>query len=140
MESSQRVTDPAEPLDRFLFDGHYRKSDMTVKWQALKPQRHDNKTSVYLTNRMSVAAIWALGAQVAVERNQPLRGRTRCPNRAVIIVGLFVELDPPPDNHACICGWPPVEDEPSVMEIAQELAASCSKVETPPPDHWRSPE
>ena len=130
--AAKTVTDPSEPLVRFLFDGHFRKSDLTVKWQALKPQRDANKTSIFLTRSMEEAGVRALGAEVASERRQPLRGRTNFINQGVTDVGLLVELDPPPEQHACICGWPPPEDEPRVMEIAQQLAASCSKMKRPP--------
>lgn len=131
MAPPKTVTDLSEPLVRFLFDGHFRK-DMTVRWQAFKPSREDNKTSIFLTRDMLEEGVWALGAEVASAGTRQLKGRTDFQNRHVTAVGLFVELDPPPEQHACICGWPSVEDEPDVMRIAQDLAASSSKMKRPP--------
>lgn len=121
MESSKSVADPEEPLVRYLFQGHYRK-DLTVKWQAFKPAREDNKTSVYLTRGLDDKAVWSLGADVAAERNQPLHGRADFKNEAVQRERLFVELDSPPDRHANIAGWPSPEDTEQVMLMAQGIA------------------
>jgi hypothetical protein len=130
VEPTKRVSDPAEPLVRYLFDGHIRKSDSSVKWQAFKPPA-DNKTSIYLTRDLQESAIWSLGTDVASERKQPLRGRADFTNGEVLETDvLTVELDPPPERHANIVGWP-VENDGKVMSLAQHLAAAAKMVPVP---------
>ena len=134
MAAVAKITDPTEPFVRFLFDGHYRKSDMTVKWQAFKPAPDDNRTSIYSPRGLAEAVVWAYGADVATQRGQQLKGRTDFSNLSIIEVnsGLFAEWDPPPQEHACIGGWPEPDDVPEVMALARDLAEQCSKVVPPP--------
>lgn len=118
-----------ERLARFVFtERHIRKSDGTVKAEALAPFKHI-EMSVTRHRDLPQEQVWALGAKVAEARKLPLIGRADFLAVKAREQSLDVKPDEPPPNHANVSGWPP--DKPAQMIRALEIATSATYVANP---------
>ena len=117
-----------EKLARYiLFSGHFRRSDESVKPDALIPHPR-SALSVTRHLHTSEFELWSIGEDVAAARGR-LYGRADFGVEACTKQRLRVEPDPiiPKNpNHANVTGWPP--DKPAQKIIAQEIAATASYV------------
>ena len=112
--------DNAERLARFvLTERHIRKSDGTVRAEALIPSPHV-ELSVTRHRDLSNDDVWTLGEDVATKRMKPLIGRADFRAADARQQKLDVKPDEPPRNHANVLGWPP--EKASQMALAQELS------------------
>ena len=112
--------DDAEQLARFvLTERHIRKSDGTVRAEALIPSPHV-ELSVTRHRDLSDDDVWTLGEDVAKKRQKPLIGRADFRAGDARQQKLDVKPDEPPRNHANVFGWPP--EKAFQMALAQELS------------------
>ena len=78
-------------------------------------------------DRLGEEVIWAIGHDVAVERNQNLHARADISSNAVTQrPGLRTIRDEPPPRHRNIVGWPPDEQKEERKLLAVELAVSAT--------------
>ena len=112
--------DAAEQLARFvLTERHVRKSDGTVRAEALIPSPHV-ELSVTRHRDLSDDEVWAVGEDVAKKRLKPLIGRADVRAADARQQKLDVKPDEPPRNHANVLGWPP--EKAFQMALAQEFS------------------
>lgn len=119
-----------EQLARFvLFEKHVRRSDGTIKADAILPFKHV-ELSVSRHRGLSDGEVWMLGRAVAGQRARPLVGRADFSALVARQQSLDVVPSEPPRNHANVVGWPP--EKPAQMIRALEIAARATFTATPP--------
>jgi hypothetical protein len=108
---------------RFIFDeSHYAQTTGRVKPRAVEPSRHDNSTSVFLTDGLAEPDIWKLGDDHVVPlRGKPILARANLTRADITEAGLSLHIDNTPPRHANIRGWPTEKDQRKLR--AQELAS-----------------
>ena len=102
-----------------MTERHIRKSDGTVRAEALIPSSHV-ELSVTRHRDLSNDDVWTLGEDVATKRLKPLIGRADFRSADARQQKLDVKPDEPPRNHANVFGWPP--EKAFQMALAQELS------------------
>lgn len=118
--------DNDELLARFiLFKSHIRRSDNTVRPEALIPAPR-TQLSVTRHRGFTEEQIWGAGCEVARIRQTQvpgakLHGRVDVLAMDARSLDLLVDPDEPPANHANIGPWP--ADEAAQLNIAQKLLA-----------------
>ena len=114
----------SEDLTRYILNHHYIRSNKTVRWNALIPNR-DGETSVYRITGISDTEIFEIGEMfVANLIGKPLLGRTDIGVLKIFKQRLNVRPEPSPHpRHANIYGWP--DERPEQRLIAMELAAEA---------------
>lgn len=123
------LVDNAEQLARFvLTERHIRKSDGTVKAEALIPSPHA-ELSVTRHRDLTDEEIWTLGEKVAALRRKPLIGRADFLAADARQQKLDVKPDEPPHNHANVLDWP--SEKALQMAIALEVSTRTTFVALP---------
>lgn len=121
--------DDGEKLARFILtERHIRKSDKTVKPEALIPSPHI-ELSVTRHRGFSDDEVWSSGNDVAIIRNRPLIGRADFNAADARQQKLDVKPDEPPRNHANIIGWPP--EKSSQLALALEMSLRATFISLP---------
>lgn len=111
-----------EPLARYIFSrSHF--STTRVKPRAFHPPPN-LRLSVFRIQELEDSDIWAIGGNIASERDETLRARADITVGAVEQRGLSVEPDNTPPRHATICAWPP--EKSARLLKAQELAKAST--------------
>lgn len=113
-----------EQLARFLFDKKEIRSDGSLHWRALLPNR-DGETSVSRISGCSEGEILVMGFDVAKVRGQVLIGRGELLAASAYDLSLQVRSDQDSaSRHADIIGWP--EEKDRKQAIAIDLAEKAS--------------
>ena len=117
-----------EHLARFAFSKrHFRRIDNTIKPEALLPTPW-TQLSVTRHLGLSPTQIWEVGCGIArvggAGRELTLYGRADILAQDARSLGLEVNPDEPPPNHANIEPWPP--EEAAQLILAQKLVARNS--------------
>ncbi len=115
------VVSDDEDLARFLFwSSQY--SSLTVKPAAFLPNPKDKETSVFRHGKEPRADLWQIGNSIA-PLQRALHGAAMLRARNVREALLDVRAAEPPQRHACIVGWPWLED-PELQKASQKERAA----------------
>ena len=120
-----------EKLARYIFSArHFSREKLRVKAEAFMPSR--GEVSVFRIDGLDEEAIWEIGNDVALKREQTLyaRGDTKANDIRNIQdeeIRLDIVRDEPPPRHANIVGWPE-NDKPRQKVLALQIAATASLV------------
>lgn len=121
---------PQEPLARYIFSKRHIKANNTVRQDAFIPFPHPD-LSVTQHAGMSDVALWAVGDDIAQQRDLPLKGRADLVAKVYLDQKLQINEDPTPENpnHVNVTGWPIEKCAQKI--IALELAARAVYTPTP---------
>ena len=128
--------DLAERISRYIFIRKYFNprtgniSPQVFKLPSLKSEEEIHKLSIYRTEGLDEAEVWAL-ADDQVTKNHPdrLPALARADTQAQKVLDLDLKFDPngvPHPRHANIVGWP--DDEVARQMKAVSLAKSAQLV------------
>ena len=114
------VVDEAEDIARFLTSSsHYSRT--TVKPNAFLPSPKDRETSVFRHGPLPYEGLWICAEKASGGRS--LHGAAFIKARDVLLAGLSVHPDEPPDRHAVIRGWYWNESNELEQKAQQKLTA-----------------
>ena len=121
-----RIPEQGEPLSRFLCSkSHFSIEKRLVKPGAFLPEPTSLETSVFRTNGLLSAEIWAIGERyITKPSGRTLRARAELFAKSVYGVALKVHPDNNPERHATIVGWPTEKNEQ--LMLATQLAAAST--------------
>lgn len=119
---------PEEQLARFLFDKKEIRSDGSLHWRALLPNR-DGETSVSRIAGCEEGEILIMGFGVARARGQILIGRGEVLASSAYDLSLNIRADnDPASRHADIIGWPEEKDRKQAIAIDLADKATAKKL------------
>ena len=116
-----KLTDPQEPLSRFIFD-RSKISASRVKYSALLPRETSEEVSAYRISTLDDPAIGSLAKEyVEPGYGRATVGRGDFSVDSVHNAGLSADSAEPPPRHASIVGWPTdsAERKLSAMRLAE---------------------
>ncbi len=132
MSSLEGITpvSAAETVARYiLYHRWIRSSDNSTKPEAFIPHPYQ-ELSVTRHIGLTGQEVWELGRDVAISQEKPLLGRADLQVETILKMGLSIEPDEPPQNHANIKGFPPGKSEQK--SIAIRIAVKARFVPSPP--------
>jgi hypothetical protein len=131
----QPTIDPAERISRFILSKDlFNSKRFRISPQAFKPAKPQRpgdipKTSVYRTERLVDAEVWAIGDEYVTKlRNDRLPVLARGDIQARKILDLDLKLMPdqvPHPRHANVTNWP---DEPEARQMKATLIAQQAQL------------
>jgi len=85
------------------------------------------QVSVFRIDGLEEDAIWEIGSEVGLKREQTLYARGETKAHDARKIDLDIQPDEPPPRHANLIGWPE-NDKPRQKLIALELSAVATLV------------
>lgn len=125
-----------ETVARFVFRSEHLRGDGRAKPRAFLPEMHpktgEHELSVCRQDGCPEHRSWQIGN--TCRRDVTLKGRADFASQAALDQKLLGFQAPEPDyaEHAVLVSWPPEDDKPRRLAIAQALA-DASVVHKPPP-------
>jgi hypothetical protein len=116
--------DEQEILIRFVYDSKNIRSDGTIKHQEFMPRGDLNNLSVFHKFTSDEVEIWALSDSIRPDNKKGF-ARGEITVGSVQEIGLTIDFDNIPPNHANIESWPPSSEKDKQKSLAQELAAKA---------------
>jgi hypothetical protein len=114
-----------EFLIRFVYDSKGIRQDGTIKPKEFLPHPKHNNLSVFKKFTSDESAIWNLSDEIRPDGKKGIaRGEIKASTIAKI--GLIVDFDNEPPNHANVEGWPPNSEKEKQLSLAQELALNAT--------------
>jgi hypothetical protein len=136
------ITD-SERLSRYVSENdHFRPAKPVgdrLHFRAFLPSRkHPDELSIARTHDLSEEDIWSLGERMITEQSgRPVIARGDITASQIVQVALpgtatlRVRPDEPPERHALVFNWPPVDDADARKSYAQQLRAAAKPVQRP---------